>query len=208
MQGFITTNDGDWVFDLSDPEPPKIHDDTAEMAPILGTAEQWENFSNQRLYNWECLIREWILKHAENHQWATYARNRRYTMKMVIEEITGREYTQAEFAKDTPFIRRLLEYYSTKVQREGVINGKKYTKTIYTVSQKRVKNQKPFSLRLRLEQFKQQGVLPTPSNMKVPSVAALCKPGTAKNPRTQATMDRRSKLARERYNERYRNRKH
>lgn len=207
MPVFTTTDDG-WVFDLSDPMPPEVSDDTMEMAPILGTAEQWENYGNQRLHDWEYRIRKWILKHAENRKWASYARNRRYTMKMVIEEITGKEFVQSDYAKDFAIIKKILEYYSTKVSTGGSINGKHYSKTIYTVSQRRVKNQKPFSLKLRLEQFREQGIIPTSSNMRVPSPSALCKPGSAKNPRTQATIEKRRAIAREKYNERYRNRQH
>lgn len=208
MQGFTTTADGDWEFNLADPEPPKIHNDTYEMAPILGTAEQWNNYTNQILYDWEVLVRQWILRHAENHKWASYSKNRRYTMKMVIEEITGEEYDQAKFAKVTPVLRKILEFYSTKVAKSGSINGKNYTKTIYTVSQKRVKSQKPISLKLRLEMFKEQGIIPTVNNMQLHSKRAYLKPGQARNPRTQATIDKRRAAAKERYNERYRNRKH
>lgn len=208
MQGFTTTDDGGWVFDLSDPKPPEICKDTLEMAPILGTAEHWSNFGNERLYVWEKLIREWILEHAKNAKWARTTKERRYTMKMVVEEITGKPYVQSEYAKDWVWIRKMLEYYSTKVQKSGSINGKHYTKTVYTVSPKRVKNQAPYSLKLRLELFKEQGILPTVNNMKIPHDKVLCKPGHAINPRTNANMEMRSKLAKERYNERYRDRKH
>jgi hypothetical protein len=208
VKGFTTTDDGGWIFDLSDPEPPKVCSDTLEMAPILGTAAHWENFGNTGLYNWEKLIREWILKHAENAKWARTTKERRYTLKMVVEEITGEPYEQAKYAKDIVWIKKMLEYYSTHVQKGATINGKKYTKTVYTVSPNRVKKQKPYSLKLRLEMYREQGIIPSVNNMKIPHDKMLCKPGHAINARTNANMEKRSQLARERYNERYKDRKH
>ena len=208
MQGFTTTADGDWEFNLDDPEPPKINSDTYEMAPILGTAEQWENYTNEILFEWEQLVRQWILRHAENKEWTSATKNRRYTMKMVIEEITGEEYDQAKFAKVTPVLRKILAFYSTKVAKAGSINGKQYSKTIYTISQKRAKSQKPISLKLRLKMYKEQGIIPTAANMKVHSDKTFLKPGQARNPKTQETIDKRRAAAKERYNERYRDRKH
>lgn len=207
MPDFTTTSDG-WVFNLEDPEPPKIHYDTEMLAPILGTAEKWNNYGNTYLYKWEKLVREWILKHSENSTWVSHSKHRRYTMKMVIEEITGEEYSQDKYLKDVRHLKKILEYYSTRVQKSAIINGKKYNKPIYIVSPKRVKKQPPLSLKLRLEEFQKQGIIPTPANMKLPSEKMFCKPGQARNPRTQANMDRRSEEARKRYNERYRDRAH
>jgi len=207
MADFTTTDDG-WVFNLEDPEPPAVNTDTMELAPILGTAAQWENYSDPLLYSWEKRVRDWICQHAKNAQWARSAKNRRYTMRMVIEEITGEEYDQKKFAKDVPVLRKILEYYSTKTMNGSYINGKKYSKTVYCLSHRRVQKQRPFSLKLRLEQMAEEGLVPTPGTMKLPSEKMFCKPGQAKNPRTQATMDRRSAEGKARYNERYRDRAH
>ena len=71
-----------------------------------------------------------------------------------------------------------------------------------------MKKQKPYSLKLRLEMYREQGIIPSVNNMKIPHDKMLCKPGHAINARTNANMEKRSQLARERYNERYKDRKH
>jgi hypothetical protein len=121
----------------------------------------------------------------------------------MFEQLYGRKASQKNKG-DITRLRRLtkvLAYYSTKIQKAGMIRGKNYTKTVYTLSLKLYKKRPPYSLRLRLQWLTDQGIMPTWHNMQLPKDDL--KPGHARNPKTDENMRIRRERAKQRYNEKY-----
>ena len=193
--------EGDWEFDRpGKPEKPKLAD--PGLAHWLGDSERWRQYTDDRVYEVDSLVRQWLGEMSKNVKWRTTTRLRKYTMAMVFEQIYGRPYDHSRDAKMQIVLPRVLAYYSTKVQKAGSIGGKFTSKTVYTVSPGRLKKP-PYSLRLRVEWLAERGEVPGPKNMCLPKDL---KPGHARNPRTNANMERRSREAKDRYNERYKDR--
>jgi len=219
MPGFTTTDDGGWVFSLENkPEIPDlpVHDPLDFQGPerpgYLEGPGKWENYSDDILYELETLLRRWLATKVDDPEWTSKGgkgiRARKHTCSMVYQHLYGKPWDVKDKACQVRVRRlpRLLAYYSTKVQKEGIVNGKKVTKHIYHLSLKRFKNVPPYSLKLRLEWLQEQGRLPVWQNMKLPKDDLQA--GQARNPRTNENMRRRREKARERYNQRYSDRKH
>lgn len=219
MAGFTTTNDGEWVFSLEDkveiPELP-VHDPLHEQGPekpgYLEGPGKWENYSDNVLYELESLMRNWMETKLDDPDWnakgAKGIRARKYTCGMVFTSIYGKPFDMNN-KDDQVRLRRLpklMAYYSTRIQKEGMINGKKLTKKIYHLSLKLYKKKPPYSLRLRIEWLQAQGKLPVWQNMKMPKDDL--KAGEARNPKTNENMRRRREQARQRYKDRHGDRKH
>ena len=204
MNGTIpTSGSDDWVFDLSDaPVKPKLAND-GELVSLIGESDRWQQYENSLVYELDSLVRDWIAVNSKHSKWKSHYMCRRYTMKMVWEQIFGKPYERD--SKIDVMLPRILAYYSSKIQTCGSIHGKWYNKKIYTISPKRIKRP-PYSLRLRLEWFAEQGIMPTYSNMCLPK--ENLKAGHARNPHTDKNMELRREAARKRYNERYKDRPH
>lgn len=197
MTDFPTSSDG-WVFDLGGKqEKPKLDND-GELVSLLGEPDRWQQYENELVYELDSLVRQWIETNSKHAKWKSHYLCRRYTMKMVYEQIYNKPYDND--MKVAAWLPRILKYYSTRVQRGGSIYGKSYNKSIYTISPKRVKKP-PFSLKLRLEWFSEQGIIPTYTNMRLPKEDL--QPGHARNPKTEANMQARRERAKARYQERY-----
>jgi hypothetical protein len=188
----------DWVFNL-DGKPKKEDLEPAVQVPYLANPKAWRQYTDDTLYEIDVLVRKWIAKCMEDGKWARSYRMRRYTFSMAFEQIYGRKYDQSKDAGIINRMSRVLAYYSSKIQKGGFINGKQKSKTIYTISPRRLKRP-PYSLRLRLEWLGEQGDIPTPFNMRLPK--DNLGPGHARNPRTEANMERRREDARARYRNR------
>lgn len=199
MNGTIPiSGSSDWVFNLDDShDKPKLAND-GELVSLLGEADKWQQYEDDLIYDLDCLVRAWITENSKHSKWVYNYRVRRYTMKMVYEQIFNKPYELD--GRINRWLPKILAYYSTRVQKCGSICGKMYNKTIYTISPKRI-NRPPYSLRLRLEWFAEQGIMPTYSNMCLPK--DTLKPGHARNKKTDANMVARSERAKARYNERY-----
>ena len=217
MPGFTTTEDGSWEFSFDDtPEIPDlpVHDPLEQQNPLVpGYLEgpgKWENYTDNHIYELEALLRKWFEVKSETEEWKKDHRGyyRRFTCGMIFEQLYGR-LASRDNSDDWTKLRRLpklLAYYSTRIQKEGSIRGKKLTKTIYTLSPKLYKQRPPYNLKLRLEWLKEKGELPCWQNMRLPKDDL--KPGQARNPRTNENMRMRSERAKQRYNERYSDRAH
>ena len=142
---------------------------------------------------------------SKNSTWKQSKNRRRYTMSMVFEQIYGRKYDRYQDCRITNQFAKVLAYYSSKIQKSGSIMNKNYSKTIYTISPKRIKKP-PYSLKLRVEWLAEQGLIPNGNNMQLPKDDL--KPGHARNPRTDENMRKRREEARRIYEERYADRKH
>lgn len=209
MAGFTTTDDG-WMFSFEDPvTKPSLPTEPTRATGYLEGEGKWENYSDLVLYELESLMRQLFEQKLDDFKWKQQnPKWRRYTCGMMFEVIYGRK-ADLKSSDDQVRLRRLpklMTYYSTRKQKEGSINGKKMTKTIYTLSLKRYKSLPPYSLRLRLEWLEEQGRVPCWQNMKLPK--DNLEVGHARNPKTDANMEKRRQRARERYNERYKDRDH
>jgi len=215
MQGFTTTDDGGWVFSLEGkPDIPDlpVHDPLSPQGPerpgYLDGPGKWENYSDDVLYELETLLRRWLASKESDPEWtakgAKGTRARKHTCGMVYQCLYGKPWDVRDRDCQVRLRRlpRLLAYYSTKVQKEGIINGKKMTKHIYHLSLRRFRKVPPYSLKLRLEWLREHDRLPVWQNMKLPRDDL--KAGQARNPKTNENMRRRREKARERYRGRYR----
>ena len=206
MPDFTTTPDGGWPFQFGGKAPePKLPEGSNELLPYLASADRWEQYNNPVVYEIDSLVRQWIETMSKSKAWSRTTSMRRYTMSMVFEQIYGRKYDCSKDAKIVKPLTTILAYYSTKIQKSGSINNKVYTKTIYTISPSRLRKP-PYSLKLRLEWLEERGELPTWRGMALPKEDL--KPGHARNPKTEANMERRREAGRARYNERYKDRNH
>lgn len=202
MKVDFTTDD--WSFRLDgadelteDQKPQGI----IEMIPYISTPDRWEQYTDPFIYEADKAVREWIDKMCENKSWVNgTGRNRRYTLSMIYEQAFGKKWTN-ECNKFVNKLSSIARYYSSKIQKNSSINGKNYSKNTYTISPNRYHKHPPYSLKLRLEWFADHGIMPNNQNMALPKDDL--KPGHARNPRTDANMEKRREQARERYNERY-----
>jgi len=217
MPGFITTDNGEWEFSFEDkidiPDLP-VHDPLTPQGPMapgyLEGPGKWENYTDNYVYELESLLRKWFALKIDSGEWKNDKRGfyRRFTCKLIFEQLYGR-LPDFNDHNDRTKIRRLpklLAYYSSRIQKNGSIRGKNYSKSIYTLSPKLYKTRPPYNLKLRLEWLSEKGEMPTWHNMMLPKDDL--KPGHARNKKTEENMRLRSERAKQRFNERYnRNRK-
>lgn len=193
-----------WEFHLDGGPKPKIKE-VPKMMPWIGTSEAWEQYSDDRVYHADKLVRAWIAEMKRNSKWVRTAKLRRYRFSDLFHLVTGEEYDASKHSKTVHIYTRIFSYYSSRIQRGGSINGKSKNKTIYCISPKRLEKC-PYSLKLRLEWFAERGEIPTSANMALPKDDLRI--GHARNPRTEANMRKREAEGRRRYNERYADRNH
>lgn len=194
----------DWEFSLDDTPEVKLGSDPVAL-PFLSDPEAWKQYNNNDIYEADKLMREWLAVMKTNKKWCRTQNMRKYTFAMLFEQLKGRKYDVKKDCRITNAYAKVFTWYSTRVLKKGTsIYGKTYTKPVYVVSPKRL-DQYPYSLKLRLEFLSEQGIIPTTRNMKLPKDMPQ---GTARNPKTAANMERRQRLAKDRYNERYKDRAH
>lgn len=216
MPGFTTTDNGEWEFSFdSMPEVPDlpVHDPLVQQQPLipgyLDGPGKWDNYTDDTIYELESLLRKWFAARVDTDEWKKDKRGyfRRYTCGMMYEQLYGKPAKIKE--KDSQLklrrLQKLLAYYSSRIQKEGSVRGKKMTKSIYTLSPRLYKTKPPYSLKLRLQWLADKGELPCWQNMKLPKDDL--KAGHARNKRTDENMRLRREKAREIYREKYGNRK-
>ena len=214
MPEFITTDDGGWVFKLdSEPEVPNlpVHDpfqrQDVMIASYLDDPDKWKNYSDDVLFELETLLREFMKQKLDDPDWKK-TKYRRYTCGLMFEQLYGRTASQRNH-DDAVRMRRLpklMAYYSTRVQKEAYIRGKRYVKSVYTLSLDRYRRKPPYSLKIRIKWLAEQGKTPTWHNMMLPKDDL--KAGHARNPKTEENMRIRREHAKKLYNERYKDRDH
>ena len=177
-------------FDLTGKsEKPKLPERT-QMVPWITTATAWKQFTNDYVYKADSLMRDWLRIMNKDTKWSSNYKLRRYTFSQMFEILMGEPYDYKEHSPWVIPLSRIMAYYSTKIQ-DGYWDSKKgkmKSKTYYTISGARVK--KPaYSLRLRLEEFSEQGVIPDVYNMKLPKDDL--KKGQARRTETRRTTEKR-----------------
>ena len=170
--------------------------------------EQWDNYTDEYLYQFEKAFRDWAIPMCDTEPWKMKKpKYRKYTMSQVMQACLGRPYNSKTDRQHMNTMKAVLTYYSSRVQNSYYSNEKKKTisKTAYSLSVQRIKQRPPYSLKLRLEWLAEQGLTPNYQNV-LPYKETLTA-GHARNKRTNANMEKRSELMRERYNERQRERR-
>jgi len=158
-----TTTDS-WSFSFQDPKPVYDAGRINMSQPYLSGPGRWENYSDEELYQLECLIRGWL--ETKRGGWGTSDQSaRKFTAKMVYEVLTGEKNPELRTIRK---LNKLLAHYSTRTYKKGntTIYGKKSNAVVYFLSATRL-DHPPYNLRLRLEWLESQSKLPTYENMEL-----------------------------------------
>ena len=179
----------EFEFDLLHPDV-KVVPITSEITPWIATAKAWKQYTNDYVYNSDKLMRDWLRVMNKNEKWYRNYRMRRYTFSDMFEILMGEPYVQKKHGKWINPLSRVMAYYSTKIQNSYWDSDAKRmrNKTCYTISGQRIK-QPAYSLRLRLEEFSDQGIIPNAYNMQLPKDDL--KPGQARRTETRRTIEKR-----------------
>jgi len=192
MADSITMND-DWEFHFEEPKQPlKVNKDPNMSTNYLEGEGKWENYSDQKLYEIESLLRAFLQDKKENdYKWMHHSKWRKYTLTMMFEVLYGRKWDQKEDGAGILYkLSKIMGHYSTRILKSGTtIRGKMYKKKVFILSANRL-DTPPYSLRLRLEWLADRGELPCWQNMRLPKDL---EPGHARNPKVEAKMQERSK---------------
>ena len=169
MQDSTTTSKS---FKFSFEQPKPVFEETPLSQPYLSGPGRWENYTDDKLYEMECLLREWL--ETKRYGWGTSQQSaRKFTAKMLYAILYGEDVKITPM--ETKRLNRLMNHYSTKkycknkttgVDNRTTIYGKRVYSNVYLMSARKLDNP-PYSLRLRLEWLEKQGKLPTYANMKV-----------------------------------------
>lgn len=182
-------------------EPIRYKPMMAQTAQWISSPEAWRNWENDDLVEAERMIRSWMEEMCKLASWrTTNAKCRKYTFAMVFEIITGERYEQRKHARYIKPWTTILRYYSSRVQKSGMIDGRFHSKTVYVLSPARLKRP-PYSLRLRIPWLIENGVAVDRRTM-LNLDGELLEPGHARSPRTDENMRRRREEGRKRYERR------
>ena len=180
-----------------------IHD---AVKPFIAGKKEWDNYTDDLVYDADKAMRDFIRKMSETPKWTRDRRARTYRFKQLFRLLFGREYDVKKDSKTTAKLSRIFAYYSTSIRNASKDDdGNWKAKPGYVISPKRL-NKPPYSLRLRFEEMAAEGIIPTAVNMKAPKDDLTR--GHARNPKTDANMERRRNVQRERYNKYVEQRKH
>jgi len=156
------------------------------------------NYENKVLYEVEKQLLKWFEIKMADKNWRENKYVRRYTCSMLIKELFGREYDRDIDSKYTAYYARIFSHYCSRVSKtywDKNTNTCK-NKNCYHFSPARIKKEKPYSIRLRVEVYAKEGILPTYRNCKVYKTMTK---GHARSNKVQKRMDERSKRAKESY---------
>lgn len=184
-------------FNLTGHDDPPALPNHIEMAPWITEAKAWKQYTNETVYKVDKLMRDWLRLMCKDGKWYRNYRLRRYTFSQMFEILFGEPYDQKKHSSIVIPMTRIMAYYSSKIQ-EGYWDrekGRMRSKTYYTIAGQRLK--KPaYSLRLRLEEYSEQGIIPDKFNMALPKDDL--KKGQARRTETKRTMEKRREQWRER----------
>lgn len=197
----------DWTFELDGgharlKEEARLTERLRKEAKFIGSKSQWDNYTDERLYEMDKLMRDFLRCKLENAEWCRTHWNRRMTQAMLWEALKGEKWTK-EASGYTNALSKVATYYATRIQKEGYVLGKHRKRKVYTFGKKAVLNRRPLSLKLRLEEMAEAGELPTGRKMAL--VQETLTTGHARLKRVDDNMARRREAGRRAY-ERYRER--
>lgn len=193
---------GGWIFDDDEdkPVPTRETEWPVDIEPylLMGSQEQWDDYSNMEAYEFEKRLRKFIETFKGNAD--KKGKSRRFTYQQVYQRLFGEEVRYGLSGHQHRTNRRILAYYSSRVITDTNIKGHRHRR-VYVLSPTRL-SQRPWGLRLRLEWFVANGVEVTPGRMRRAGERQL-EAGHARNPRTEANMEARREKFRELYRARY-----
>lgn len=175
----------DWTFTFEDPQPVLDTEEFNMGHPYLSGPGRWENYSDDQLYNAECLLRQFL--ETKRGGWGTPNQSaRKFTAKMMYEILYNEPAPKTTTAIVVK-LNRLLNHYATRVYRRKntTIRGERVRGKVYLLSAQRL-DKPPYSLRLRLEWMAERGILPTWSNMQLSGQLKEGETRTSKNARYRA----------------------
>lgn len=127
----------------------KMSREDKEFLPIgLTDADAWENYTDDRLYEMDKMVRSWLKK-----TW--YHRTTKGKMKTAVPPLFTFLYGRPPGPADSrtcAMMHRLLKYYCTRYTGKSTINNQVFSR-VYHFSQYSCKTKRPYSLRLRIEEM-------------------------------------------------------
>lgn len=166
------------------------------------TPESWKNYTDPFLYEYEKDLRAWFAVQLKENPAFTARKNakyRKYTLSMMMQELYGRPYTRELDGKLRLRMHKVLQHYSSKVTKSYTApDGTHKNTAAYTFSIKRIQEQPPYSMKLRLEYLQERGQIPTKQNMLLHTEEL--KPGHARSKKTEAHLQARVQRGKENWN--------
>ena len=184
-----------WIFEGDLDQAPSAID--REPYRYLTTQEQWDNYTNEEANEFELRLRG-FLEYMKEHPKYLSAQNRRFTYNMIWERLYG-ELPKDKKGYKSKTYRKILAYYSTRIMSDTNI-GKKRCKKVYVLSWKRLEK-RPWCIKNRIQWLIDHGESIEPGRLKV--IHKELEHGHARNPRTEANMEKRRERARKAYNAKY-----
>lgn len=134
---------------------------------FLTNPKDFKQYENKDIYKIEKDFLKWYAEKVKDSAWRRSRQARRYTCKMLIEEIYEREYDNKLDTKYSWIYRKVFGHYSNKITQSywDPTTNKTKSKTAYTLSPNRLDVQ-PYSLRLRAERIIERGDKPDVYNMR------------------------------------------
>ncbi len=170
-----------------------------DVVPYISDPKAWDQYGNDVLYDAEVRLRDWLTKMSEDSTFCRKYTARTFRFSQVFQILYGRPYDIKRDGGYATTLSRLFRYYCSKTSKNTAdkITGKIKSKTSFTFSVARL-SRPAYSLKLRLEMFRKDGIIPTAANMKLPKDISI---GECRNPLTEAHRASQREAARKRYND-------
>lgn len=149
------------------------------------------------MYQAEVHFLKWAKEKLKDKAWCNSQRLRKYTFGMLIQEIFGRPY-DPKIDGGRLSTAHMFAHYCSRVTKCYWDWKKEITRKTpgYCISIARLKEVKPYSLRLQAEQIMEQGIVPTRYNVKFKKDL---EPGHAHNYKREAVMKAKREKGKEIY---------
>lgn len=185
----------EWTF--SGFEPGEVDAWPASIEPylLITTDEQWANYSNPELYDFEKRLRK-FLEHMQHNGKFSSIKDRKFTYRMMYQRLYGTN-PPSQYDGQANAQRAVMAWYSGRIITDTMI-GDKRVKNCYVMQLSRLRKP-PWCLKLRLEWYLEQGVEPSQAQMRLHH--KQLQPGHARFPRTERNMEARRERAKERARE-------
>lgn len=184
-----------WIFEGDLDKAPSAID--FEPYRYLTTQDQWDNYTNEEANEFEVRLRR-FLEYMKQHPKYISAKNRRFTYEMIWERLYG-ELPKSKTGYKSLTYRKILAYYSTRIMKDTNINGKRCHR-VYVLSYGRLKK-RPWCIKNRIQWLIEHDESIDTGKLRV--IRKELQQGHARNPRTEANMEKRRERAREIYNAKY-----
>lgn len=190
------------AFNLAEPEPIRTGDDERprELMPYMDR-KGWQQFSDDQVYQFDKRMREWLA--GVSPEWRKRKHiyhERSYCFSEAFEAVMGREYTKEDGVYLQRKLSRVLAYYSQTVKPSHKMrDGRGWRQKKSYVFMLNPLERPAYSLRLRFEEFSEQGIMPNSENMATPIDDLDA--GHSRNPNTEWIMWKRSEERRMALNE-------